>query len=197
MATISSGLPAALIPHATRRALAAGVIVFSEGAPARAVYYLAAGSVRLVRHGRGGEPVSIHEASAGEFFAEASLQSDRYHCSAVATQAADLYVLPASVMKNLLAADPAFALQWVAALSRQLRRTRARVERLCLRSAQERVRHLLLTEGTGARSSYRLRGTLKDLAVELGITHEALYRTLAAMVRGGVLVREENGLAFA
>ena len=30
---------------------------------------------------------------------------------------------------------------------------------------------------------FELRGTLKDLAAELGLTHEALYRTLAALER--------------
>ncbi|MCW5636191.1 MAG: Crp/Fnr family transcriptional regulator [Rubrivivax sp.] len=177
--------------------MAAGDTVFAQGARAQAVFFLAAGKVRLVRHGRAGEDVTIHEASAGEFFAEASLQSDRYHCSAVAVQASDVYALPAGAMKDLLASDSDFALQWVAALSGQLRRARMRVERLCLRSAQERLRHLLLTEGTGPRGSYRLRGTLKDLAAELGITHEALYRTVAAMVRDGVLVRDGTGLSLA
>jgi CRP-like cAMP-binding protein len=35
-----------------------------------------------------------------------------------------------------------------------------------------------------------LRGTLKDLAAEIGLTHEALYRTLAALERSGEIKRK-------
>ncbi len=34
-----------------------------------------------------------------------------------------------------------------------------------------------------------VRGTLKDLAGELGLTHEALYRTMAALARKGEIKR--------
>jgi CRP/FNR family transcriptional regulator, dissimilatory nitrate respiration regulator len=189
-------LPAALLGVASRRELVDGDIVFRQGARAQAVFYLCAGSVRLGRHGRAGEEVSIHHACAGEFFAEASLYGDRYHCTAVATQPGHLFVLPAAALKGLLACDLAFSQQWIALLSAQLRRTRIKVERLCLKSAQERIRHLLLTEGTGPSSRYRLRGTFKDLAAELGITHEALYRTMAVMVRSGVIARNGQSLSI-
>lgn len=172
-------------------------MVFAAGARASNVYHLASGGVRLLRFGRGGEEVAIHQAHAGEYFAEASLHSERYHCSAVATQPSEVVVIPAGALRRLLAEDAAFCLQWVEILSRQLRRSRARVERLCLKSARERVLHLLLTEGEGPQSRYRPPGTLKELASELGLTHEALYRTLAAMVGEGVLVRRAGQLALA
>ena len=37
-----------------------------------------------------------------------------------------------------------------------------------------------------------LRGNLKDLANELGLTHEALYRTLAALERAGEIKRSKG-----
>jgi hypothetical protein len=39
---------------------------------------------------------------------------------------------------------------------------------------------LALNVGSNSRT-VELRGTLKDLAAELGLTHEVLYRTLAAL----------------
>ena len=41
-----------------------------------------------------------------------------------------------------------------------------------------------------------LSGTLKDLAAELGLTHEALYRTLAALTRSGEIKRARGKITF-
>ena len=58
---------------------------------------------------------------------------------------------------------------------------RTGLQRRAIRSARDRVRHFLtLNVGTDCRT-VRLRGTLKELAAELGLTHEALYRALARM----------------
>jgi DNA-binding GntR family transcriptional regulator len=35
---------------------------------------------------------------------------------------------------------------------------------------------------------------LKSLAAELGVTHEALYRTVADLERSGILVRRDGNL---
>jgi len=41
------------------------------------------------------------------------------------------------------------------------------------------------------------RARLRDLAAELGLTHEALYRALARLERSGVLRRAEGALVLA
>ena len=41
-----------------------------------------------------------------------------------------------------------------------------------------------------------LRGTLKDLAAELGLTHEALYRALAALERSGAIIRGKGKITL-
>jgi CRP-like cAMP-binding protein len=189
-------LPRALSALADVSPFEPGELVFRNGSEARHVHFLAGGQVTLSRFGPRGEPVSIHVALAGEYFAEASLHSERYHCDAVVVQPAVVASIPSTALRELLQRDPEFALQWVAILSRQLRQTRARVERLSLKGAAERVRHLLLTEGKGAGHRYIVRGSFKDLAAELGLTHEALYRTLAAMEREGVVERNGSTIAL-
>jgi CRP-like cAMP-binding protein len=66
-----------------------------------------------------------------------------------------------------------------------LRRVRLQNERLALRHAEQRVLHYIETEGNGL--SVELGQTRKDWAAELGLTHEALYRTLASMKRRRLL----------
>lgn len=189
-------LPKALSVLAEVKSFEPGELVFRNGSAALHVHFLARGQVTLSRFGPQGEPVSIHVALAGEFFAEASLHSERYHCDAVVVQPAVVVSIPSTALRGLLQSDPDFALRWVAIISQQLRQTRARVERLSLKGAAARVRHLLLTEGKGAGHRYTLRGSIKDLAAELGLTHEALYRTLAAMEREGVVERNGSTIAL-
>jgi CRP/FNR family transcriptional regulator, dissimilatory nitrate respiration regulator len=189
-------LPAALRERGKPVRCEAGETVFRSGTPTHSVFYVENGGVRLVRYGRAGEEVVLHDARAGEFFAEASLDSSRYHCDAVASEASDLLQFPSTVLRQLLDADRAFSRQWTNLLARQLRTVRTRVERLSLKSASERVRHLMVSEGRGPRCEVKLPGTLKDLARSLGLTHETLYRTLASLEREGVLEREGTVLRF-
>lgn len=195
MKTSTSGeFPAALLPRATRVSYEAGAHVFRRDTSAHSVYFLEEGAVRLLRFGRAGEEVALHDARAGEFFAEASLDSARYHCDAVATMPSTLLRIPSEALRGLLEADSAFVMQWVSLLARQLRGVRTRVERLSLKGAAERVHHLLVSEGRGARGEVVLPGTLKDLARDLGLSHEVLYRTLAALEREGVIERRGTTL---
>ena len=190
----ASDFPAALRIRAARAHYSAGATVFHVGSPTHSVFFVETGAVRLMRYGRAGEEVVLHDASAGEFFAEASLDSARYHCDAVAIAPTDLLQVPAAALRDLLDSNKEFAREWVALLARQLRAVRSRVERLSLKSAAERVRHLLVSEGRGPRCAIVVRGTIKDLARQLGLTHEVLYRTLATMEREGVIERNEGAL---
>jgi CRP/FNR family transcriptional regulator, dissimilatory nitrate respiration regulator len=190
----SGAFPAALRPSAGRVSYASGATVFRTGSPTHSVFYVATGAVRLPRYGRQGEETVLHDARPGEFFAEASLDSARYHGEAVASEPSELLQMPAAALGDLLDGDRKFARQWVALLARQLRAVRTRVERLSLKSAAERVLHLLVSEGRGAPCEFVLVGTLKDLARNLGLTYEVLYRTLAAMEREGVIERGDDVL---
>lgn len=184
--------PPSLRPDASPLRLDAGQAVFRSGAAPRYIHFVEEGAVRLVRHGRQGEEVVLHDARPGEFFAEASLDSARYHCDAITSEASVVLRASKAALAHLITSDPAFALGWVALQAAQLRAARARVERLSLRSAQDRVRHLLLSEGRGPQCELALDGSLKDLARRLGLSHESLYRTLAAMERAGQLERQDG-----
>ena len=185
--------PPALRPHARRLTYSAGKMIFKAGSATRWVYYLVSGCVRLIRRGRAGEEIVLHQARAGDFFAEASIDSARYHCDALAIQTATVLRVSALDLTNLIAADPEFARQWIFLLGQQLRAVRTRVERLSLKSASERIRHFLLSATPGTAGYVKVNGTLKDLARDLGITHETLYRTLAGMERAGQIERQSDG----
>jgi CRP/FNR family transcriptional regulator len=65
-----------------------------------------------------------------------------------------------------------------------------------IRSARERVlQYLRLRAGDDGRS-VALGGQLQDIAVETGITREALYRALASLAAEGSLTRTETEIVL-
>lgn len=166
--------------------------VFRTGDPAEAVYRVMTGEVHLLRHAPDGAAIVIHRAHAGDFFAEASLFGERYHCDAICVRPSRCLRLPADALRQAMANDPGFAMGWITALSRNLRRQRAAHERLALKGTRARVVHYLVD--CGESGCVTLGQPLIRWAEELGVSHEALYRTLAAMEKEGVLVREGTTL---
>ena len=79
-----SWLSTAIGNGAAVRELAAGDVLFTQGALASAMYAVEAGRMRLVRRTVDGHLAVLHTARANELFAEAALFSDVYHCDAVA-----------------------------------------------------------------------------------------------------------------
>ncbi len=189
-------VPASVRDLAARRRVEAGGSIFRVDTPARHVYFLVSGRVALNRFGPSGEEVAIHVAGPGEFFAEASLHAERYHCTAVALDDSDVAAIASADLRARIQSDPQFAMVWLESVASQLRQVRARVERLSIKSAAERVRHLLLTEGRGKTPTYTLRGTARELAGQLGLTHEALYRVLAAMQKEGTIARTRREIVL-
>ena len=146
--------------------------------------YVLSGEVRLVRRSPEGVEIVL-QRSRGGFVAEASLGSPRYHCDAVAAEPGDLLRFSARAFRQALADDAAFRNGWITHLEREVRRLRAQCERLSLNSAAERIVHYIESEGTG--DAVVLTETKKAWAAELGLSHEALYRTLSAMQHQGRL----------
>lgn len=169
-----------------------GQRIFRLGDEVDAVYRVLEGEVCLARHSPEGAEIVLHRAREGDFFAEASLFGTHYHCDAICTRSGRCLRLPAKALRHCLANDPDFAMEWVATLSRSLRRQRAAQERLGLKSLSMRVIHYIVERGKDGR--VELDQPIIRWATELGASHEALYRTLAEMEREGVLQRQGHTL---
>jgi len=180
-------LPPALQPACTWLAGVRGDRLFTQGKKPDRMVYVASGEVVLQRLGIQGENVVLQRARQG-FVAEASLQSSNYHCDGVVTVSGDLVAIPIEPLRQSLLADPAFAMRWMGMLNQELKRLRAQCERLSLKGVRDRLLHLIETEGQCGRLP--LDAGLKSMASELGVTHEALYRTVAALEKQGSLRRE-------
>ncbi|MCA8052347.1 MULTISPECIES: Crp/Fnr family transcriptional regulator [Burkholderia cepacia complex] len=189
VAGLPSSWPEALRLAAQLRQFDANTTVFHRGQPVQAVYQVLSGRVLLRRDEAGGESITLQTAEPGDFVAEASLFSARYHCDAVCPVASQLLVLPAKTVLASLLLDSTFSIDWIRLLSQALMQSRARAERLTLRSPRERILHFLQLEGD-ARGVYTVPGSLMQWARALGIAHETLYRTLTQLEREALIVRD-------
>jgi CRP-like cAMP-binding protein len=193
---VKDWLPASAVAAASDRTLKAGETLFRLGDKTAGLCEIVKGRVRLARVDRAGHETILHVAGPGDTIAEASLFSPAYHCDAIASTDAVVRIYPKQAVLDAFAREPKAAQAFAATLARQVMSLRARVEQRNIRSARERIRHhLVLNAGADGRT-VALRGTLKDLAAELGLTHEALYRALAALERAGEIKRGERTIVL-
>jgi CRP-like cAMP-binding protein len=185
-------LPTALHAVGVERKLDAGQMLFRRGGRSVGLYEIVSGNVRLVRTDYAGRDVVLHTAAAGDTIAEASLFSSTYHCDAIATTDAIVRVYPKSVMLAELERNPKAMRAFMATICHQVMDLRTRLEQRNIRSARDRVRHYLTAKAGADGRTVALSGTLKDLALELGLSPEALYRTLADMTADGEIERREG-----
>lgn len=183
-----------LLSSASCLELRKGEALFLKRQRPRLMHFVLSGEIVLERISEAGDPVSLQRVRQG-FVAEASMQSASYHCNAVVTSPARVVAVPIDLLMAELATDSAFALRWIGMLNAEVRRLRAQCERMSLKGVGERLLHMIETEGVNGQ--LRVASGLKSLAAELAVSHEALYRAVAALEKSGVLVRESERLSVA
>ncbi len=187
----------AALPGTVRRQtrlleIARQAVLFSRGDRPKTMFFVLAGEVRLVRRSHSGGEIILQRTRRG-FLAEASLDQPVYHCDAVAAETSSILAMPRNAFRDALENND-FRTRWLAHLARELRNVRAQAERLSLKTARERIVHFVETEGVSG--VVDLNQSKKDWAVELGLTHEALYRALAQMEKSGVLKVDQSRLTL-
>jgi len=172
-----------------RRSLARNGVLFRQGDEVAAIYFVEAGRLRLERRTFDGRLLVLGTTSAGEFFVEAALFSETFHCDAVAAEPSRVCVYPKAAVLHALRAEPASAMSFLQLMAHRVMELRQRLELMKVRSAKDRVMlYLELHTGPDGRT-VNLRGQVQDIASDLGLTREALYRTLASLERASAIER--------
>ena len=190
---LKSLLPEAVHALCTHKHLKKGTLLFKTGKKPEWMYFVLSGEVTLERLSQNGDSVVLQRTRHG-FVSEASLQSPKYHCDAVVVANSEIIQIPIQTLADALSTDPAFAGRWINMLNQEVKRLRLQCERLSMKSVKDKVLHLINTEGQNGK--YQVSTGLKSLAGELGITHEAMYRTLAALEKSKTIRREDGLLAL-
>lgn len=153
---------------------AAGEHVFQLGDAVRHIHFVQSGSIFLVRHQSDGAALVLQRAEAGSVLAEASLFSDRYHCAAEAQTPATTWAVSRLEFRKRLAASSEFSLAWSQHLAHEVQRARLHAEIVSLKTVAARVNAWEAWNGPLPQ-----KGEWAGIAVQLGVSPEALYRELA------------------
>jgi CRP-like cAMP-binding protein len=173
--------------------LNANEALFRTGDTSRGCFVLVSGEVKMLRWTGEGNQSVIHIARAGETFAEAALFASHYHCDGVAARASSGVLLRKRDVMRLFREDPAFAEALARRFARDVQSLRRRLELHMIRPATERVMAALEQFRASDGGDLENLPPLKTLAAQIGLSHEALYRAVAALVRDGRLVRQSRG----
>lgn len=184
---LSELLPKGLHTFCMTSAYKKGDRLFATGDKPFHMFFIGSGEVVLERLGMHGGSVVLQRTRHG-FVGEASLQSARYHCDGKVIAPSEITGVPIREIQAEMKSNPAFSARWIGMLNREVKRLRLQCERLSLNKVQDRLVHLIETEGE--KGKYLLGSGVKSLAGELGVTHEALYRCVSDMEKKGLLLRE-------
>jgi CRP-like cAMP-binding protein len=163
--------------------------VFRQGDPAADIFLVVEGRLRLVRYTEAGEALTLFTARQGQTFAEAALFSDHYHCTALADKASRVAAFAKKELLTSLASHPHLMLRLIALLSRQVRDLRTLLEIRAIKAAPDRILQYLKLKAD-PHGVFTVTNTLKDIAQELGLAHETLYRELAGLEKNTKIRRD-------
>lgn len=174
MITIMRMSISTLFHDARNTGLVRGETLFAAGEEVTDIFMVRSGSVHLQRHTTQGAQLVLQNAGPGVVIAEASAYSSRYHCDAIAAEESVVAALPKQRFLSALTDEPALAESWSALLARSIQTARLRAEIRTLPRVSDRLA-AWLCEG----NVLPQKGQWQDVAAELGVTREALYRELS------------------
>jgi len=173
-----------------RRRLEDGEILFRAEAPVTHLYLLRHGCIRLLRPLRHGDFLTLHRALPGSLLAEASLYASHYHCDAVTEGDCEVQYYERERVRAWLRHDPLASERLCHDLAREVQRLRTRLELAHIASADERLLAWLQLHATAGDGRVQLDRPLKQVASELGLAHETLYRSLRRLCERGSVQRQ-------
>jgi CRP-like cAMP-binding protein len=157
------------------RELDTGTTLFYKDDPIRQIFIIEEGLVELIRHQRDGTSIVLQRASRQSVLAEASLYAEFYHCDAVIRLPSRVCAFPKADFLMLLQKDEDLSNAWAAQLARKVQSARSQIDILSRKTVSDRL------DGWFAWRGNKLppKGQWKNIAIEIGVSPEALYRELA------------------
>ena len=185
-------LPKGLLGQCHAHHFEKGGYLFHQGNKPEYMFFIVSGEAVLTRTSSHGEPTILQRCKGG-FLSEASLLADSYHCDAIVTNSGQAVTLPIKSLRDALT-DSKFSMKLVQLLSKEIMRLRTQSERLGLKDIRSKLIHLIETEGK--QGVLTLQSDYKSMASEIGVTHEALYRAIAALEKEGLLEKHSDSLGL-
>lgn len=178
-------------------------IVFHEGDPGDYLLVLLDGRVKVTLFGEGGQETILAMLEPPAFVGEISLLDEAPRSATVMTvEATDFLQIAREPFMSLIREHPPIALKIMSRIARLLRQSTEQVRTLSMFDVHGRVLRSLLVMAqsrgeTGLdRMIVRPKPALKDLALMIGCSREAVSRALKVLQDTGYVSVVESGLAI-
>ncbi len=173
--------------------------IFSTGDPGNGFYLVKEGRVKVFMLSPDGKEQILHIVGPGESFGEVAVFAGQsFPAHAVALENSRLVFLPRDDFVTLVSANPALALNLLAALSQRLRQFAKMIDALSLKEVPGRLAaHLLyLNDKQASGDRLRLELSKTQLASLLGTIPETLSRILSKLQRAGFIVIDGSDITI-
>jgi len=178
--------------RAVVRRYPAGAVLFTQGTPARGLFVITEGRVRVMR-GSSGRTHVVHVEGPGGTLGEVPLfDGGGYPATAIAQEDTRCIVYTPAAIAAAMAADPSVAWAIARALAGRVRDLVQRLDRLTGQGVMARLAEYVLARSAGA-AIVDLGQTQQELAEELGTVREVVARSLRTLRRRGVLASAGRG----
>jgi CRP/FNR family transcriptional regulator, dissimilatory nitrate respiration regulator len=176
------------------RNLAPGQVLYRQGDCARAIFVLEMGQMKIVRRNSERKTMLMRIVTPGESFGIRALLSEVYENEAIAEIPSQIHVYPKQALFEVLKQRPDLAGSFIGSLAEQIHMLEDRLELRSISSARERIIRYLHTHAHGKTAVFDT--PLKDVAIDLGLSREVLYRTLSQLEREGIITRAKRQITL-
>lgn len=189
---------AALAPLARWRGFEPGQTVLEAGDPARDVFFIAEGEVRILTRGSGGHEIILNELGPGDFFGEiAAIDGGPRSAGVVALTRARVCVIAAAPFLRFALSTPEASHQVMRMLAGLVREKDARLLELTVLPVRPRLIALLLRLARAREAGGVVVSPPRphhELAARIGTRREVVSRILGALAREGLAQASRGGL---
>lgn len=195
--TFLKGLDEATLAELARSALfreyTPGALIFLEGDPASAIYYLQSGWIKVSKNSVEGREQILRTFGPGETFNELSVFANRANpATATALEAVGLWLIPRVSVHRLLVSHPEVGVHVIENIADHVIHLVSLVADLSLLSVEERIARFLLEEAEEEVMIRQHWATQSELASRLGTVPDVLSRALRRMVGHGAIELNRN-----
>jgi CRP/FNR family transcriptional regulator, dissimilatory nitrate respiration regulator len=163
--------------------------LFAQGDPAKALFLILEGQIKLSRLSPQGDEAVVHVFRAGESFAEAAmLMGGRYPVDATAIEDSRLIAVSIERLKDRVMIKPEIAFAMLGSMAQHLHALVSQIEQLKLLTARQRMIRFLLDQAQAGSGLARIalphdKGLI---AKRLGMKPETFSRLLSQLGAHGV-----------
>lgn len=192
-----SGLDDHVIRDLARGALwreyAAGEVVFLEGEPARGLYYLQSGWLKIAKSSPDGREQVLQFLEPGETFHVIGVFAKRPNpATAIALEPAGIWILRRDAVMRLLEKHPRLAQHVIERMAGRVLELVDLVEDLSLRTVTGRLARLLVEDARDDTLHRPRWYTQAEIAARLGTVPDVLQRALSSLAADGLIEVERS-----